>query len=66
MAIQSCEGKKRDAVKIDYSSDKDCEIYSITLIDQMSSLGKRVDNTTTNKLYGRTYGNSEIIEFDIF
>ena len=66
LAIKSSNVKKRDAVKIDYNSEKDCEIYSISLIEQMSSLKDAVNASTTYKLFGRTYTNNGIIEFDIF
>ncbi len=63
IAIQRCERKRRDAVKINYSSDKDCEIYSLGLLHQMSLLEDSPIKQATIKLYGHIY-NNEIIEFD--
>ena len=64
IAIQRCDKKKRDAIKVSYSSDKDCEIYSYGLLEQMAQLEHSLNEQTTFKLYGHPY-NNEIIEFNI-
>ncbi len=66
LAIKGCSKKRRDAVRIDYDNNKDCEIYSFELIAQMALLKPKVDELSTYRLYGRTYEKNGVIEFDIF
>ncbi len=63
IAIKRCNKKKRDTVKINYSSDKDCEVYSLDLLLQIAQLEDTLLNKNTVKLYGQIYKN-EIIEFN--
>ncbi len=64
LAIQRCDNKKRDAIKIDYSQEKDCEIYSLGLLEQMALLDKKTYCLKTHRLFGRII-NDKIVEFDI-
>ena len=63
IALCACSKADRDAIRLKQGGDRECEIYSSELMDEIMQIGKRLDCNSSYKLLGQQKDNRRMVIF---
>ena len=63
IALCACSGTDRDAIRLKQGTDRDCEIYSTELMDEIMRIGNRLDSHGSYRLLGQQKDDGRMVVF---